>query len=165
MKYLLPILTAALLISGCITEKKRQRICDACPVKITKKDSIAYVHDTVPVFMPGKQGPTVYLDNPCKHLCDSAGNLKKINITQTKNGQTVNINTMGGGLHISSETKDTTLKAPVLKKETYSDTLNETVKYMPCEYERTIWDGVFKIGFFIQLLILGLLALKKRFWP
>lgn len=136
MKKLLTIISAIVLLSSCAAH--RARICKTCPVVIERKDSVVYVPDTVLIQLPGRQGPTVYLDNPCKLLCDSLGNLKPVKITQQKNGQILHINTLGGGLNITSETKDTTAKAPVMKEKHYSSDKSVVVK---CDNERTAFDG------------------------
>lgn len=157
-------------LTSCVTEKQRLKICNSCPVKKERYDSIVEKILEVPVYLPGKPGPTVYMENPCKLLCDSLGNLKKgVNIIAEKNGQTLHINSQGNGLNITSATKDTTVKAPVKQKEVYNKSHDESVKYIPCDNERTAFDGFTRWFFYIIAPILALwLAWKvyfKRFFP
>lgn len=151
------------MFGGCISEKKRRGICAGCPVVTHTKDSIVYKHDTVTVNIPGKPGPTVYLENPCKLLCDSLGNLKPVNITTRRNGTILNINTLGNGLNIVTETKDTTAKAPVLTKETFSQKEEAHIKWMPCTNERTDFDGFCRWFFYIMAPLVILWAVLK-YW-
>lgn len=164
VNHMYKIFLFALLLTSCITEKKRQEICNNCPGK--SKDSTIIKTVTVPVNVPGAPGPTVYLENPCKLLCDSLGNLKKVNINITKGGQSLNINTIGGGLLVSTSTKDTTIAAQVPQKEVYS--AKESIKYIPCQNERTAFDGFTRYWFYITALILVLRlgwAYFRRKWP
>lgn len=165
--FLIYILISVLFFS-CITEKKRNKICNSCPGKSESHDSIVIKTVIVPVNVPGAPGPTLYLDNPCKYLCDSLGNLKKVNINVNHNGQNLNINTLGGGLLINTSTKDSIHAAEVQRKETYHDAKKEMVKYLPCLNERTFMDGFCRIWFYITAFaasIWGLLTYFKRWKP
>jgi len=67
MKTALTIITAILLLSGCITEKKRAKICSTCPSLITFKDSIREVitnRDTT-IYIT-RSGDSIYI--PCDSL-------------------------------------------------------------------------------------------------
>lgn len=160
------ILLASLFLVGCkITEEQRRQICFTCPSKIEVRDSISYVHDTVKITIPGKPGPTIYLENPCKLICDSLGRLKPVNIKQQKNGQILHINTLGGGLNIHAETKDTTAKSPILNKQTFHSEKTDTPKFIPCQDERTDFDGFCRYWFWATLLLLFIIAgLKGLQW-
>lgn len=132
-----------------LTEKQRLEICNGCPLKIERHDSIVINTVTVPVNVPGAPGPTLYIDNPCKELCDSIGRLKKVNISVRHNGQTLNLNSMGGGLLINTARRDTVLPAEVKQKEVYRKEKNDRPIYVPCENERTAFDGWCRIWFYI----------------
>lgn len=141
------------------------KTCDPCIVSTEKKDSIVYKIDTVLVAVPGFDGPTVYLENPCKDLCDSLGRLKHVNVVKKKGGQTIKISTQGNGLNISSNTKDTTIKTSVGSKETYSKEKNAVVIREQCKRDhRNSFDGFCRWFFYIVGPALGLyigLRLKK----
>lgn len=155
---------AGFALTGCLSEKKRAEICNTCPSE--SEDSIVVKTVTVPVIVPGAPGPTLYIENPCKLLCDSLGNLKKVNFTVNKGGQALNINTLGGGLLVSTATKDTTIAAQVPQKEVYS--AKESIKYVPCNNERTAFDGFTRYWFYITaglLALWGLVLYFRRFKP
>lgn len=154
MKLIIPLL--ALVLFSCNAEKRAQRRCAKCPIKTEIKDSIVYRHDTVQIQLPGKPGPVQYLENPCHELCDSLSRLKHINITTTRNGQVLNIKTVGNSLAISSETKDTTAKVPVQVKDTYHSEHIEKPIYIPCTNERTAWDGFCRWFTYIVMAAAGI---------
>lgn len=132
---LLCLLMAGLLLSSCLTPNRLNRICQMCPTNTVRNDSIIYVHDTVKVQLPGKDGPTVYKESPC----DSTGKLKPFNITKEKNGIITNLRSVGNAIVVDSEVKDTVIDVPVLNKETFSE---DTITVRDnCELEhRTRWD-------------------------
>ena len=153
-----------------VTQKQRNRFCSNCPVKKERYDSIVEKVIEVPVKIPGKDGPTVYMENPCSKLCDENGNLRpNLNIETKKNGQTLHIMSQGNGINITTATKDTIINAPVKQKEVYSKSHDESVKYIPCVNERTSFDGFAKWYLYITAPILVLwLAWRlyfKRFFP
>jgi len=70
------------LLSSCVTEKKRAKICATCTLKETKKDSVS-VKDSVALTVTTKTVEVTihdtlkyYIQNPCADLCDSLGRLK-----------------------------------------------------------------------------------------
>ena len=79
------------LLTSCVTEKKRAKICATCPlvteVKTIIKESIhvkeTIKHDTI---YESIAGPTVVIPGPCDKLCDGNGKLKKFYQESTKNG-------------------------------------------------------------------------------
>jgi len=163
--FALSVLFLMIVLNSCITEKKRQKICNSCPVKTEKHDSIIYKIDTLKIPLPGKDGPIVYLDNPCKGLCDSLGRLKNVNIVTKRNGQTLKINTQGNGISISSNTHDTVVKASVTSKESFSKQKDVVVKQENCKRDhRTDFDGLCRWFFYIVAPLIGLylfLRIKK----
>jgi ribosomal protein L12E/L44/L45/RPP1/RPP2 len=140
------LLTAILLLTflnGCITEKKRQKICQTCPVKIEKEvhDSIIEKLKDTTIYIT-QQGPIQYLENPCKTLCDSLGNLKPIKIESKKNGIKSTIKSVGNTLAIECETDS--LKAVINGlKETIRITKEKEIKEVPvCHLDhKTKFDG------------------------
>lgn len=154
-----------MLLTSCVTEKQRLKICNGCPVKTETKETIKIVHDTVPQYLPGKEGPTVYLENPCKLLCDSLGNLKKnVDVNVTKNGISVRVKSQGNGLNIASGTRDTTLKIPVTNTVTAKETTEAHIKYVPCQNERTSFDGFCRWFFYIIAPLLLIYFILKFYF-
>lgn len=143
-QHYLPFILAAiivLILSSCITEKKRAKICQACALKTEVKDSIVERLIEVTVYTPPTTGPTLYLPSPCASLCDSLGNLKPFQIEKKHNGikTTVKTNTATNTLDISSNLEDS-LKhtAKVTSKEVYR---TKTEQFAPrCELRHvTSW--------------------------
>lgn len=166
--FILSIIGLMIALNSCMTERKRQRICNSCPVKTEKHDSIVYKIDSVKIQLPGKDGPTVYLENPCKLLCDSLGKLKNVDIKTKRNGQSLKISTQGNGINISSNTSDTTVKAPVISKESHSSEKNTVVIEEKCKRDhRTDFDGVCRWFFYIVAPMIGLYVFLriKKFIP
>lgn len=165
--FVIALLMLLFSLSGCITEKKRQKICNSCPVKIEKERHDSIITKTVykTVKVPGKPGPVVYLENPCKMLCDSAGKLKQVNINTIKNGQTVTIKTQGNGLNITTETKDHKDSVAVTEKESFSSNKTiDTVIEKCARDHRTSFDNFCRWFFFIVsgcAVLFALIVLRR----
>lgn len=157
-KNLLTTLLLLTFLSSCITEKKRQQICQKCPVKIEKevRDSIIEKLRDTTIYIT-TQGPTQYLENPCKHLCDSLGNLKPVKIETKKNGIKSTIKSVGNSLVVECETDS--LKAVINGlKETVRITKEKETKEVPvCHLEhKTKFDGFTFWWFWITVFIIVL---------
>jgi hypothetical protein len=142
-KNLLIIILLLTLLNGCISEKKRQQICQKCPVKIEKEihDSIIEKLRDTTIYIT-QQGPIQFLENPCKNLCDSLGNLKPVKIETKKNGIKSTIKSQGNSLIFECETDS--LKAVISGlKETIRITKEKEVKEVPvCHLDhKTKFDG------------------------
>lgn len=166
--YLL-IISLLVVISSCVVTKKQREnfLAKHCE----RKDSISYVRkDSIVVkdslvYIPTIVNTPIYLENPCKLLCDSLGNLKNVNITTSKGGLKSTVKTLGNGLIFECETDS--LKARIQWLE-HNLTIVEkshtenTVK-VPCELKhRTGFDGFCRWYFFITFAII-LIALSARF--
>jgi hypothetical protein len=162
------------LLSSCVTEKKRLKICQSCALKTVQKDSIIERLVEVPVYTAPIPGPTLYLPSPCAALCDSLGNLKPFTIEKKQNGikTTVKSNTAANTLDISSNLEDSTkTTAKVPQKEIFHSEIKEVPAR--CQLRHlTDWDIIWiKVGKWLSgillLLILfffGRLAVKKYFY-
>ncbi len=165
IKNLLLIILILISIS-CVTEKKRQKICQSCPVKIEKEihDSIIEKLRDTTIYIT-TQGPIQYLENPCKTLCDSLGNLKPIKIESKKNGIKSTIKTVGNSLVVNCETDS--LKAVISGlKETIRITKEKETKEVPvCHLEHKTWFDEYTFWWFwITLAILAIrIGIKKIF--
>jgi len=80
MRFLL-IMLACLVFTSCITQKKRQKICNEC--KIIQHDSI-YIKDTVVKV----NSDTAFIET--KLDCDSLGNVRMVEIDQL-NGKLISM--------------------------------------------------------------------------
>lgn len=99
------ILIIASMSSCVITQKQKDKFCSHCPQIQTSKDSIIQsdsvsekiVYKDTTIFIT-KQGPIQYLENPCKELCDSFGNLKSFDILKKVNGIREEIKSVGNSI-------------------------------------------------------------------
>lgn len=64
---------------------------------VATRDVTTIEYDTIKIPVV-KEGKTIYLENPCKWLCDSLGNLKPVNRSGSKNGLTSSVTTVGNVL-------------------------------------------------------------------
>lgn len=150
-----------LCLASCVTQKQRARICNTCSVVSNSKDSIieTVVHDTIK--LPPIYGPVQYLENPCKKLCDSLGNLIPFVIKEKKNGITGTIKSVGNSIAFDCAADSLQAYIEYIKKESYHKKEENHVKYIPCENERTRFDGFTFWWFWITGIILFLYILIR----
>jgi hypothetical protein len=166
---LILVITGMILLSRCVATKKQREnfLAKHCErkdsISYVKKDSIIYKDSLI--YIPKIINTPIYLENPCKLLCDSLGNLKKVNIVTNKGGLKSTVKTLGNGLIFECETDS--LKARIQWLE-HNQTITEkshtenTVQ-VPCELKhRNSFDGFCRWYFFITILLL-LLLLGIRF--
>ena len=166
--YLL-IISLLVVISGCVVTKKQKEnfLAKHCErkdsISYVRKDSIVYKDSLI--YVPKIINTPIYLENPCKLLCDSLGNLKKINIVTNKGGLQSTVKTLGNGLIFECETDS--LKARIKWLEhnltiTEKSHTENTIK-IPCELKhRNSFDGFCRWYLFITFTII-LIVLALRF--
>jgi len=115
------------------------KICPTCAT--ATKDSVVYKIDTVKVQIPGKTGPTVYVNSPC----DSSGKLKPFVIEKEKNGIKTKVYSENNNIVVETDTKDTTQDVQVPVKESYH---SEDRPYCDKEH-RTSFDNFCRWWFYI----------------
>lgn len=162
-KLILLIATAAL--SQCVlTQKQQKRFLSRHCVG---SDSTVIQHEIIfkdTTFYITEQGPIQYLENPCKKLCDSLGNLKPFSMTEKKNGIKTTIKSIGNSISINSETDS--LEAKAKTKETINITSSKIVKAVPVECKQkhcTGWCGFTNYWFIITAALIVLYTLFKCF--
>jgi len=167
--YLL-IITILVVLSSCVATKKQKanflaKYCERKDsVVYIKKDSIVFKDTTI--YIPTIVNTPIYLDNPCKLLCDSLGHLKPFSKTETKGGLKSTVKSVGNTLVVECETDS--LKARVQYLEHHirvtENSHTENTVQKPCELEhRTKWDGFTWYWFIITASILVLWILIKVF--
>lgn len=164
------LIFVSITLTNCVATKKQKdrflsKYCERKDsISYIKKDSIVY-RDSM-VLVDNIINTPIYLENPCKLLCDSLGRLKPIDITKSKGGLKSNVKTFGNGLIFncqtdSLKTRITWLERQLTIKEN-SHTEN-TVKQI-CELEhRTKWDGFTWYWFIITASLLTIWILIKIF--
>lgn len=165
--FLLPLIVL-ITLTQCVATKKQKanflyKYCERKDsVVYVRKDSIVFKDTTI--FIPTIVNTPIYLENPCKLLCDSLGNLKPFTKTQKSKGLKSTVKSVGNVLVVECETDS--LKARIqylehhLKISEKSHTENRVEK--PCELEhRTKFDGFTWWWFWITAGILALWTLIK----
>lgn len=150
MRNFIIIASVFLFLQSCITEKKRQKICNTCAVK----DSISYkeiikLKDTI--IYRDIAGPVQYLENPCKLLCDSLGKLKPFEIKTKKNGLISTIKSVGNSIAVDCSADSLKLVISGLK-ETVRDysSRKSVIRYVECtKKHRSDFDGLCRWFFYI----------------
>lgn len=158
-KNILVVLVLIAVLSSCLSEKERLKICNSCAVK----DSIVYketikLKDTT-IFIT-QQGPTQYLENPCAWMCDSLG-LKPFEILKKKNGIKSEIKSVGNSIVFNCDADSLKQVIKGLEEKTISkDNTKNIVKYIPCNNERTLFDGFCRYNAYIFWLLLVALGIR-----
>jgi hypothetical protein len=155
-------------MTQCVLTKKQKNnfLAKYCERKdsivYVKKDSIVFKDTTI--YVPTIVNTPIYLENPCKLLCDSLGNLKPFIKTEKKNGLKSTVKSVGNVLVVECETDSLKARIQYLEHHTIdiekSHTENTVQK--PCELEhRTKFDGFTWWWFWITAGILTLWILIK----
>lgn len=153
------------ILNSCILTKKGKeeflfKNCKDSIVNITKdttifKDSITYKFIS---------GPIQYLENPCKLLCDSLGNLKKFEIVKKKNGLKSTIKSVGNSIAFDCDAdslKDI-IKTITHERDVYRASA-VSVK-IPCDRDHVDgWDYFWIKSSYILWSILIIFVLLKCF--
>jgi len=166
---LLLIVTILVVLSSCVATKKQKNrfLAKYCE----RKDSISYVvkdstvYKDTTIFIPTIVNTPIYLENPCKLLCDSLGNLKPFSKTSGKgSGLLSHVHTVGNSIVFDCRTDSLKARIQWLEKHqtvtTNSHTENTVQKL--CELEhRTKFDGFTWWWFWITAGLLCLWVLIK----
>ena len=162
------IILVILCFASCVTEKQRLKICDSCAVKTVSKDSVweHVVRDTI--TLPPIVGPVQYLENPCKELCDSLGHLKPFIKTETKNGITGTIKSVGNIIAFDCAADSLLAYIDCINEEWFYKKENSFIKNIPCSLKHeTKFDGFtfwwFWITLALILIVCGVKGAKMYF--
>lgn len=147
-----------LLFSSCVATKKQKErfLANNCQrkdsVSYIRKDSLIY-RDSL-IYINTVVNEPIYLENPCKLLCDSLGRLKPINVVKSTNGLKSTVKSVGNSIVFECETDSLKARISWLERRlVISETSHteNTVK-IPCELKhRTKWDGFTFYWFWITL--------------
>lgn len=165
--FLLTLLVLVTMTQCVLTKKQKNNfLAKYCERKDSliyiKKDSIVFKDTTI--YVPTIVNTPIYLENPCKLLCDSLGNLKPFIKTEKKGGLKSTVKSVGNVLVVECETDSLKARIQYLEHHTIdlekSHTENTVQK--PCELEhRTKFDGFTWWWFWITASILALFILIK----
>lgn len=172
MKKIILISFCLLFFTKCILTKnqKLEFLAKHCQ----RKDSINYVqkdsiiHKDSLIYIPTIVNQPIYLENPCKTLCDSLGNLKPFTRTTKSNGLRSTVKKVGNTIVFDCQTDSLSARIKWLEHQItiskYSHTENTIEKpcYLP---HKSSFDGFTKWWFIITAglasVYYGFQAVKK----
>lgn len=154
------ILLIGLVFFSCITEKKRAKICQNCPVVIISHDSIITVIKDTTIYANSVE--TVYKDTI---ICDSLGRVKDAVFTVNESGIKHKVVIKDNKIvsTCKADSLEVVIKGLIAKQATYKDkTITVESK---CKKNHLQWFDPFCRWFtLIGLVLIGLyLLLKFRF--
>lgn len=169
-KHYIPFVLAAiitlLLFNSCIvTEKQKQRFlannCERKDSLVTITEQVYKYKDTT-VYIT-QQGEPIYLENPCKIICDSLGNLKPFSRHQEKGGIKSRVKNFGNSIVFTCETDSLNARIQWLEKELKVNTFSHTESKVEriCERKHSSlldtsarWFSLFTVVIVIAALII-----------
>lgn len=111
------ILLVILVGSSCAAH--RAKMCALCPV--VTKDSLIYKDKIVPhdttIYITQRISEPIYLDSPCKDLCDSLGKLKIFDIKKKSNGITSEVKSVGNSIEFECKADSLSQVITILQHE------------------------------------------------
>lgn len=152
-----------MLTSCVVTKKQKDRFCKQCPSIIEKHDSVVIketLKDTT-IYIT-QTGPTVFVPSPC----DSAGNLKPIDIRKKKNGIVISIKSNGKNIEANCDTDSLEQVISGLTKEIERTKSHVEVRHIKdaCEREhRNGFDYFTRWWFWISVGLLLLYILWRKY--
>ena len=134
MKKIFFILVTTLLMYGCVTEKKRAKICATCAVKEVQVDSTIYkeywsFRDSV-LNVPEDSARIEYLVGPCPD-----GSIPPIKEVYKREGRknTISGKVTGNKIIVESKVGIEQLKFEIREKTREIEKLKKVTKTLPCE--------------------------------
>lgn len=164
MRTLLISFIIALIFTGCVTQKQRDKICATCATHTTIKDSVSVIikERLQQVFITDTF--TYYLPNPCAKMCDSLGNLKTNfkEVIISNKGTKETLSVVNHSLVLTEQIDS--LKRVISVRDTLIDRFVNTTIEVPshCKLEHvTWWDKLFiKLGQILSLVVILFLGFK-----
>lgn len=166
MRYFIILL--ALLLTSCLTQKQRNKICNECPVRT---DSIVITTERLVI-----RDTTIYITDKVVSyrdtlFCDSTGIIKPFLRVVKSNGIKATVQVKNNNLTVDCETDSLKLVISNLVKEREILVKNSNTKtvQLPCTNERTKFDGFTYWWFIITagvfVVIFGIKLAKSYFYP
>ncbi|HHT9135873.1 MAG TPA: hypothetical protein ACFYEK_01370 [Candidatus Wunengus sp. YC60] len=104
ISYIILIFIAAMIIFASSCAAYKDKICSQCPVvtkdKITLKDTTIYKDTTLYIT---QMSDPIYIDSPCKDLCDSMGKLKHFDIIKKDHGIKKEVKSIGNSVEFDCD--------------------------------------------------------------
>ena len=127
------IFTLALMLVGCVTERKRAKICFTCPIKEVRVDSTIYkeywsFRDSV-LNVPPDSAEIEYVVGPCPD-----GTIPPIKETYKRDGRktTLTGRVKNGTIRINANIGTEQLKFEIRERDRIIEKLKSETKVLPC---------------------------------
>jgi hypothetical protein len=121
------------MLSGCVTERKRAKICATCPIKEVRTDSTIYkeywsFRDSV-LNVPKDSAEIEYIVGPCPD-----GTIPPIKETYKRDGRKTSIKgkVSGGKISIAANVGTEQLKFELRERDRIIEKLKSETKVLPC---------------------------------
>lgn len=171
-QFILCVIVAIVIMccfSSCVaTEKQRKRFlavhCVGKDSTILKEVEKKVYKDTT--IYKTITGPIQYLENPCKTLCDSLGNLKPFSVTKKQNGVNSTVFSIGNSIASKCDIDSMAIHLSWVETHTKKELTSKVEKVIQkdCELEhRSKFDGFTYWWFWITASLLIMWILIKVF--
>lgn len=153
MKKIAIAIPIILILSGCITQKRRARICAACPVNSVTKDSIVIVKRDTTIYITHRE--VEYRDTI---ICDPSGKVEDFRKVVSGGGIKATVSMKSNKLKVVCETDSLyqVIKGLISERSQWSKVSNTKVVEV-CEKEhKTKFDGFTFWWFWITSVLIGL---------
>jgi len=127
-------LILAIVLAGCVTEKKRAKICATCPIKEVRTDSTIYkeywtFRDSV-FNVPRDSAEVQYVVGPCPD-----GTIPVIKEVYKRDGRKTKLNgkVKDGTIHINANVGAEQLKFEIRERDRIIEKLKSETKVLPCQ--------------------------------
>ena len=165
MKKLLLLFLSIVLLSSCITQNRRARICATCPVNSVTKDSIVIVKQDTTIYITHRE--VEYRDTI---ICDPKGNIKDKKEVVSGGGVKATITFKQNRLVVKCETDSLyqVIRGLLTERSMWSRTNSVKVLRVCEKKHKTAFDGFTLYWFWITA---GFLAIKfgwkylKKYFP
>ena len=161
MKKIIFILLTTLLMYGCVSERKRNKICATCPIKEVRVDSTIYkeywsFRDSV-LNVPPDSATIEYIVSPCPD-----GSIPAIKETYKRDGRKTKLagRVVGPKITVAANVGAEQLKFEIRERDRIIEKLKSSVQVLPCKEQ---WGADFfyysGIGAYVLvfLILIGLL--------
>ena len=165
MKNLLTLLILSILLSSCITQNRRARICATCPVNSVTKDSIVLIRKDTTIYITHRE--VEYRDTI---ICDPSGKVDDLRKVVSGGGVKATISIKNNKLKVICETDSLyqVIRNLLTERSMWSRTNSVKVLRVCEKKHKTAFDGFTLYWFWITA---GFLAIKfgwqylKRYLP
>ena len=153
MKKLLPLFLSLAILTSCITQNRRARICAECPVNSTTKDSIVIVKKDTTIYITHRE--VEYRDTI---ICDPSGKVNDLRKVVAVGGVKATISIKNNKIKVICETDSLyqVIRGLLTERSLWSRTNSVKVVRVCEKKHKTSFDGFTFYWFIITAVFLVL---------